>query len=205
MGELATHLGKEAEHLSGHGLNIILTTGNDKRSHFIFHEVSIGDRLLILDTVHALDHFIVQPAGRTPTDWRGHENDIGPVHKRFIDAVELVARVPLGNGARPGTGTGAFGVKPFAGTERQIVQADELCLAPELVLRMVDGDLQERIRRTVARVRSRHRGCRNAGHANGAFLALRRSRQRVQGVSNPRAPGARRQADVDVIRSLIHI
>jgi hypothetical protein len=40
------------------GMNIILSAGNNKTANFILEQVSIKNCLLILNTVHPLDHLL---------------------------------------------------------------------------------------------------------------------------------------------------
>ena len=83
--ELYAKLGEEAEELAGDGLHVVLAAGDDEAGGLVLEQVAVGEGLLVLDTVHALDHLVVQTRRGAPADGRGDEVDVGPVHQGLVD------------------------------------------------------------------------------------------------------------------------
>ena len=193
--ELAADLRKKTEHLSGHALHIVLAAGDDEGRGLVLQQVPVGDGLLVLDAVHALDHLVIQAARCAPADRGGDQQHVGPVHEGFVDAVELVFGIHLRDRARPGAGAGAFRVKTFAGTEAEVIQADQLRLAAQRGLGVGDGDLEQRIGGAVARMVGGHHRGGDAGDADRPRRTHRFARERMRRVGF--APAFCRRRGVD--------
>src|SRR5262249_12492811 len=151
--------------LAGHALDVVLAARDDEAGHLVLEQRAVGDGFLVLDAVHALYHLVVEAARRAPADRCRDQQDIGPVHERLVHAVELVLRVHLGDGARPGAGVSALGIVPFARPEFQLAQADQLRLAAEPVRGVTQRFLQQRFGGAVARIAVGHYGGRDTGNA----------------------------------------
>ena len=114
-----------------------------KPATLLLQQVPVGDGLLVLDAVHALDHLVVEAARAAPADRRGDQDHVGPVHDALVDLVQLVVRVHLRDRARPGAGARATSNRsPRSARKLRSRNADQLRLAA-----VARGALRERVHR----------------------------------------------------------
>src|SRR5262245_1333169 len=121
----AAHFAEEAHHLPDDTLYVVLTADDDEGRDLAAQQHAVRDRDLVLNAVHALDHLVVERARAAPTDRRRNENDVGPMHERFVDAVELVLRVHLRDAARPRAGARGLRVEALARPKLELVELDQ--------------------------------------------------------------------------------
>ena len=132
-----------------------------------------------LHTVHALDHLEVQTARCAPANRRGHQKHVPPVDQRFVDSIELVIGIHLGDRTRPGAGAGSLGIKALAVTEGQLTQTNQSRLVTQLVGVLHCG-IEQRIRGRKAWMIRLHRGRGNSDHPNTTRFSIHGPRQRMR-------------------------
>jgi hypothetical protein len=116
------------------------------------------------------------------------------VHERFVDLVELIARVHLRDRAGPGAGTGGFRIETLAVPELQIPQAYQAGLAGGAA-RLGERNVEQVIGGAEARVPVGHRGRGYRNDANLTWAALWAPGERMGSVWLARPFRARFQVD----------
>ena len=140
------------------------------------------DRDLVLDAVHPLGHLEIERGRRAPADRRCDDDGVGPVHQGLVDAVELVARVHLGDRAGPGAGLRRLRIVTLAGAELEIVEPNEPRLGAELGGRL-ERMVEQMVGAREARIGLIHHGRRDAGETQRPRRTLGLARERTENVT----------------------
>ena len=121
-----SEFGEKSHHLTGNGLDIVLSANDDESSDFVLDQNTIGDCKLILNAIETLGHFEMERRRRAPSNRRRNQNDIRPVNQRVIDWRHTVVFIHLRDRTRPGARPSRFRIITLARPEIELAQFDKL-------------------------------------------------------------------------------